>query len=268
MNTLERLDLYLLRAGLASSRAKAQALIRDGAIAVNGQIATKPSAKIDPSSDTITRNTSPTDQYVSRGGLKLAHALSRFNISLQGDVVLDIGASTGGFTDCALQHGAAHVLAVDVGTDQLHASLRDDPRVTSIEQCNITNLTPQQMGHLRPTCILCDVSFVSLAHILPHIARLLPAEGFAICLIKPQFEVGPHHVSKAGIVRQPQAHLRALQGVLDQARVNRLYPHNITYSPLGGKQKNIEYLVELRPAQTALHLHLEDLVAEAFRALN
>lgn len=264
----ERIDLYLVQQNLTESRSKAQALIQEGRVLLNGIPCRKASEKINVESDTITIAAPTKKEYVSRGGKKLAHALAEFNIDFTGQIVLDIGASTGGFTDCALQHGAAHVYALDVGTKQLHHSLQNDSRVTSIEQTHAHSLTPQHINGQTPDAIVCDVSFISLTKILPIIATFLPPHGIAICLVKPQFEVGPQEVNKTGIVRKPTAHLKAIQQVIDAAKEQNLFPRKIAHSPLGGKQKNIEYLLLLEQTPTPFNLNLEEFVAQSFQRLN
>lgn len=183
--------------------------------------------------------------YVSRGGLKLEKALREFNISLQGKVVLDIGASTGGFTDCALQHGAQKVIAVDVGYGQLAWKLRQDPRVINMERTNVRYLQPEQLPEL-PEVITVDVSFISLALVLPVAAELLKTGGIIIALVKPQFEAGREKVGKRGVVRDPQVHREVLQKIISTAQELNLALAGITFSPLKGPEGNIEYLLLLQ----------------------
>lgn len=238
----ERLDVLLVNRGLASSREKARANIMAGMVVVNGRRLDKPGTFVDPKAEIKIVGTAL--PYVSRGGLKLAKALAVFNIDLTGKVVVDIGASTGGFTDCALKHGAAKVFAIDVGYGQLAWSLRNDPRVVLLERTNIRYVTLADLDEAADV-ITIDVSFISLQKVLPVAAALLKPQGQIIALIKPQFEAGREKVGKKGVVRDPQVHLAVICEVIDAARAQALVPAGLTFSPIRGSEGNIEYLLWL-----------------------
>lgn len=234
-----RLDHYLVTAGLVDSRTVAQRLIAAKEVLVNGRVITKPAFDVgDGGGLSIVVQTLPT--YVSRGGEKLAAALNQFQITCL-DEVLDIGASTGGFTDCALQHGALHVTAVDVGHDQLHARLRNDPHVTSIEGVNIREFDWSSLV-TTPNLVTVDVSFISLGHVFAYLASQ-NYQSDIIALIKPQFELTPADLDKHGVVRSPEQHLQALLNVCTKANQNHFSLINLIYSPIRGeKSGNIEFL--------------------------
>jgi 23S rRNA (cytidine1920-2'-O)/16S rRNA (cytidine1409-2'-O)-methyltransferase len=238
-----RLDLALVSTGLAPSREKAQALILAGNVFVNGTSITKASHPCPP--DALITLRSP-ERYVSRGGYKLEAALSHFHIDLSAARVLDIGASTGGFTDCALQHGAASVTALDVGKNQIAWRIRQDPRVTLIEKFNARHLSPQSLPQpFTPfDAILMDVSFISQTLIWPTLSPLIRPEGSIITLIKPQFEAGPQDVSPGGIVRDPTVIDRVLHTITDFiSTLNAFHIHGTIPSPILGRQGNQEYLL-------------------------
>lgn len=234
----QRIDRLLVDRGLAESREKSQALIMAGQVLVNGQKAQK-AGQLVPEDALLEVLSRPL--YVSRGGLKLAAALERFAVSPQGKVCLDVGASTGGFTDCLLQAGAARVHAVDVGAGQLDWKLRNDPRVILHEGLNARHLTFDQIGELA-SVLVCDVSFISVTMILPNAAALLESEGEMIVLVKPQFEVGKGQVGTGGIVRDPALHESACQRV--EAAVHSLgYRTELMESPVLGAEGNKEFLL-------------------------
>jgi len=236
-----RLDLLLVQKGLAESREKARALIMAGLVEVDQVAANKPGHLVAPLSTLSIKKTLP---YVSRGGLKLEAALDRFSVDVKDRVLLDVGASTGGFTDCLLQRGAKKVVAVDVGYGQFHWKLRQDPRVVLLEKTNIRNLAPGTVKEDLDGAVI-DVSFISLKLALPAASRLLKPQAFAIVLVKPQFEVGKGQVGKGGVVRDPALH----QEVLDSLcaffgevgwKVEGQIP-----SPVLGPKGNKEFLVYL-----------------------
>lgn len=233
-----RLDRLLVERGLAESREKAQALIMAGEVLVNGQKAAKPGHTVaeDAAVEVLAR-----PPYVSRGGLKLAGALQRFAIDPAGKVCLDIGASTGGFTDALLQAGAARVHAVDVGTNQLVWSLRTDPRVVVHENVNARELSFEEIGE-PVDLIVCDVSFISVTLILPAVVPLLRPDGQMVILIKPQFEAGKGQVGKGGIVRDPAVHQAACDRVR-QAVEQFGFTTEIMDSPILGAEGNREFLL-------------------------
>jgi 23S rRNA (cytidine1920-2'-O)/16S rRNA (cytidine1409-2'-O)-methyltransferase len=236
-----RLDLLVVERGLADSREKARALILAGQVLVNGHKADKAGANIDSGAN-IELLAQP--RYVGRGGLKLEAALDHFGLSPTGKICLDIGSSTGGFTDCLLQRGAARVYAIDVGTGQLDWKLRNDPRVIVQEQVNARYLTRQQVPE--PIALaVCDVSFISITMILPAVAALLSSDAEMVILVKPQFELDRDQVGKGGIIRDPALHQQACQRV--EKAVESLGFHGaIIPSPILGAEGNREFLLYAR----------------------
>jgi 23S rRNA (cytidine1920-2'-O)/16S rRNA (cytidine1409-2'-O)-methyltransferase len=237
----QRLDRLLVERGLAESREKAQALIMAGAVLVDGQKALKPGHAIDTASQIAVTGKAP---FVSRGGIKLAAALEEFGIDVAGRVCLDVGSSTGGFTDCLLQRGAGRVHAVDVGAGQLDWKLRNDARVMVHEGINARHLRFEDIGELVDLATF-DVSFISVTLILPVVAPILRPEGCMVILIKPQFEVGKGQVGKGGIVRSPELHREACVRV--ESAVKRLgFETSIMQSPITGAEGNQEFLLYAR----------------------
>ena len=238
----ERLDLLLTEKSLCESRTKAQAVIMEGLVFVDGQRVDKPGTAVSTQSNIEIRgNTCP---FVSRGGLKLEKALRFFGVSPEGYVCSDSGASTGGFTDCLLQKGASKVFAIDVGYGQLAWSIRSDPRVVVMERTNIRNVTPEMLGEPLDLSVV-DVSFISLKLVLPVIKTLLQPDGQVLCLIKPQFEAGKDKVGKKGVVREIETHIEVLDTFLETARGLGFTVINLTYSPVKGPEGNIEFLGHL-----------------------
>ncbi len=264
----------LVEQGLAPSREKARAMIMAGQVYDGTKRIDKAGEKVDTSCFLQIKGQSL--PYVSRGGYKLAKALEVFPIDLTGKTMLDIGASTGGFTDCALQNGAAKVYAVDVGYGQLDWKLRQDPRVIVREKTNARYLTSEELGE-KIDFVTIDVSFISLDKILPVLQPLLTAAGEGIALIKPQFEAGREQVGKKGVVRNPAAHETVLDKVLGQLPQQGLRAYGLTYSPIKGPEGNIEYLLwfgreesdESRQQETAgaALFQTAALVKEAFTVL-
>jgi 23S rRNA (cytidine1920-2'-O)/16S rRNA (cytidine1409-2'-O)-methyltransferase len=239
----QRLDLLLVARGLAPSRERARSLILAGQVRVDGSPAVKAGTAVDEAADIVLDT--PDHPYVSRGGLKLAHALDAFDIAAEGRTALDIGASTGGFTDVLLQRGARHVVALDVGHGQLDWRLRTDPRVTVREHVNARFLTPADLP--APFDIVTiDVSFISLRHILPAVAALLATSGDAVALVKPQFEAGREEVQSGGLVLDPSVHARVLEAVKEAGRAVGLEPVHETPSPITGATGNQEFLMHFR----------------------
>ncbi len=238
----ERLDVLLVEKGLVSSRERAKASIMAGLVFVNGQKIDKAGTLV--ASDALFEVRGDSIGYVSRGGLKLAKALEVFSIHLQGKIMADIGASTGGFTDCALKNGAIRVYAIDVGYGQLAWSLRTDERVVNMERTNIRNVTVEMLGELL-NFISIDVSFISLSKVLPVAKSLLNMDGEIVALIKPQFEAGRDKVGKKGVVKDPDVHLEVITKVIDLAKQLGFSILNLTYSPVKGPEGNIEYLLHL-----------------------
>ena len=239
----ERLDVLLVKQGFAPSREKAKAILMSGIVYVDGQKEDKAGTMFDPEKIKIEvrGNTLP---YVSRGGLKLEKALQVFPIDLQGKTCLDIGASTGGFTDCMLQNGAEKVFAVDVGHGQLDWKLRNDPRVVCMEKTNIRYVTPDQIEEPVEFASI-DVSFISLTKVLGPVKELLTGNGEIVCLIKPQFEAGREKVGKKGVVRDKNVHKEVIHMVMEYAQSIGFTLCNLEFSPIKGPEGNIEYLLHL-----------------------
>lgn len=238
----ERLDILVARRQLAESREKAKALIMAGEIFVDGQREDKPGATFEDTVEIVHHGHAL--PYVSRGGLKLEKAMKNFGVELAGKVCMDVGASTGGFTDCMLQNGAVRVYAVDVGYGQLAWKLRQDPRVVCMEKTNIRYLTPDQVPEPADFASI-DVSFISLTKVLEPVRQLLTASGEVVCLIKPQFEAGREKVGKKGVVRDPDTHLEVIKRVAAYAESIGFVLRNLDYSPIRGPEGNIEYLLYL-----------------------
>ena len=241
-----RLDTLLVDRGLAASRERARALILAGNVRVNGQAASKAGTPVPADAEVIVA--APDHPYVGRGGLKLAHALDTFAIPVIGRTALDIGASTGGFTDVLLQRGAARVVSLDVGHGQLDWKIRNDPRVDVIERKNARRLTLADLppGRAPFQIVTIDVSFISLRLILPVVPALVDAGADVIALVKPQFEAGRAEVGKGGIVRDPAVHARVLEEVAVAADALGLRRAGTTESPIAGMEGNREYLLHLQ----------------------
>ena len=241
-----RLDTLLVTRGLVESRARARALILAGKVAVAGQPAAKAGSLI--SDDATITVTAPEHPWVSRGGLKLAHALDVFGIDVSGRLGVDIGASTGGFTDVLLERGCVRVIAVDVGHGQLHWRLRSDARVTVLEGVNARHLSAADLPDLGDgaTIVTIDVSFISLRHILPVVPAILAPGGDVVALVKPQFEAGRDLVGPGGIVSDPAVHARVTEEIAAAAAGVGLAPAGMTESPITGAEGNREFLLHLR----------------------
>lgn len=255
-----RLDMLLVSRGLVSGRDRAKELIAQGNVLVNGKPAVKGAQKYD--SDVSLEILHDAAHFVSRAAHKLDGALQFFCIDLNGKIVLDVGASTGGFTQCALERGARHVYAVDVGTGQLAAALRGDQRVSNLEQTDIRLLSPERLPEV-PDFAACDVSFISLRLVLPSIAALLSPAGEAVVLIKPQFEAGRADVGRGGLVKDPKVHLRVLRETVETFKLNGFTVAGLTVSPICGGDGNIEYLAWLRRDGEERLPDLEKLVKQA-----
>lgn len=239
----KRLDLLLVEEGLASTREQARALIMAGSVAVDGQILDKPGVKVDEGAQVVV---AAAPKYVSRGGTKLERALDAFQLDVSGRVVVDVGASTGGFTDCLLQRGAARVYAVDVGYGQLDWRLRSNPRVVVMERVNARYLSslpePADLATV-------DVSFISVRLILPAIARLLRPGGQMVVLVKPQFEAGRSQVGKGGVVRDPEVHRSVLRELVEWGDREGYGVRRVTVSPIRGPAGNVEFLALVVPGE-------------------
>lgn len=251
----ERLDVLLVREGLAESREKAKAVIMSGCVYVNDQKEDKAGAMFDPEKAKLeVRGT--TLKYVSRGGLKLEKAIDRFGVALEGKICMDIGASTGGFTDCMLQNGALKVYSVDVGHGQLAWKLRNDARVVCMEKTNFRYMVKEDIGEELDFASV-DVSFISLDKILGPAYSLLKPEAQMVCLIKPQFEAGREKVGKKGVVREPAVHREVIERVFAFTLEKGFKILHLDFSPIRGPEGNIEYL---------MHIYKSEPVSELFNA--
>lgn len=242
MQEKQRIDILMVEKGLVSSRERAQAEIMAGNVFVNGQRADKAGEKYNVQVNVEVRGEAI--PYVSRGGLKLEKALASFNINLDGKVCIDIGASTGGFTDCMLKNGAQKVYAIDVGYGQLAWKLRQDSRVVCMDRTNIRYVKPENIGEPADFASI-DVSFISLIKVLPAVKQLLKENGEIVCLVKPQFEAGREKVGKKGVVRDKETHEEVLRKVIDFSIKEGFSIVNLDYSPIKGPEGNIEYLLYL-----------------------
>ena len=267
----KRLDLLMVERALAPSREKAKAYIMSGDVYVDGQKEDKAGTMFKETVKIEVRgNTLP---YVSRGGLKLEKAMNNFGVTLDGKVCMDVGASTGGFTDCMLQNGAVKVYSIDVGYGQLDWKLRNDPRVVCMEKTNIRYVLPEDLEESAQFSSI-DVSFISLTKVLLPVRNLLTEEGEIVCLIKPQFEAGREKVGKKGVVRDPAVHLEVIEKVIAYASTISMEPCHLSFSPIKGPEGNIEYLLHLkkRPEdeviQSSLEVTPETVVQEAHSQLD
>ncbi len=261
----KRLDVLLVERGLAESRHKAQALIMAGQVYIGERKCDKAGLAVEESAQPEVRGQAL--RYVSRGGLKLEKAMAEFPIDLGGKIAADIGASTGGFTDCMLQNGAAKVYAVDVGYGQLAWSLRSDPRVVCLERTNARYLTSEQIPELLSFASI-DVSFISLGLILPALRPFMENGGQAVSLVKPQFEAGREKVGKKGVIRDPAIHLEVLEQFLRHADAADFAVKGMTFSPIRGPEGNIEYLAFLKAGRgEPFSGDLAELVARSHQAL-
>ena len=248
----KRLDILLVEKGLAESREKAKTIIMSGIVYVDGEKEDKAGSTFPEEADIEVRG--KTLRYVSRGGLKLEKAMTSFPIELKGKVCMDVGASTGGFTDCMLQNGAVKVYSVDVGHGQLAWSLRNDPRVVCMEKTNIRYVKPEDIEE--PVSFASvDVSFISLSKVLPPLRELMTEDAECVCLIKPQFEAGREKVGKKGVVREKSTHIEVIENVLEFTKNSGFEVLGLDYSPIKGPEGNIEYLMYIR--KTAEHDSLE-----------
>lgn len=262
----QRLDLLLFSRGLAPSREKAKTLIMSGIVYVNGQKEDKAGTAFLDVPETQIEVRGHALPYVSRGGLKLEKAVKTFGLSFPGFVCMDIGASTGGFTDCMLQNGAARVFAVDVGHGQLDWKLREDPRVVCMEKTNIRYVTPADIGGEVLDFASVDVSFISLDKVLPAAYPLLKNGGHMVCLIKPQFEAGREQVGKKGVVRDKKVHEEVIRKILHLSAETGFDILGLTYSPIRGPEGNIEYLIYLQKREKAIQTGESCTSAEERRA--
>ena len=261
----KRLDMMLVERALAPSREKAKAYIMAGQVYVDGQKEDKAGSMFAETVKVEVRgNTLP---YVSRGGLKLEKAMNEFDVTLEGKVCMDVGASTGGFTDCMLQNGGVKVYSIDVGYGQLDWKLRNDPRVVCMEKTNIRYVVPEDIQE-KPAFSSIDVSFISLTKVLMPIRDYLTDKGQIVALIKPQFEAGREKVGKKGVVREKSTHIEVVTMILDYASTHGFHVLDLTFSPIKGPEGNIEYLVQLEkceePGDINEKIQIEKIVDEAF----
>lgn len=265
----ERLDILLVNRSLAPSREKAKAMIMAGNVFVENEREDKPGTKF--GENVIIEIHGKTLPYVSRGGLKLEKAIKSFDIELEGLICMDIGASTGGFTDCMLQNGASKVYSVDVGYGQFDWKLRNDNRVVCMEKTNIRYVKPEDIDDVLDFAS-CDVSFISLSKVLPAAYSLLRDEGEMVCLIKPQFEAGKDKVGKKGVVRDPKVHLEVIENVLDFTNESGFNIIDVDYSPIKGPEGNIEYLMYIKKCNESrdwrIDIDADSIVSMAHQSLD
>ena len=257
-----RADVLIVQKGLAKSREQAKRMIMAGDAIAGTMRIDKPGELLDADAEIRIKENSI--KYVSRGGYKLEKILDTFDIDLQDKIAMDIGSSTGGFTDCMLQHGAKKVYAIDVGYNQLAYSLRIDERVVVMEK---TNFRTMDVGIIneRIDFISIDVSFISLKHIFPNASKLISDTGYICALIKPQFEAGKEKVGKKGVVRDEKVHEEVIENVLGLAKEEGLYPVKLTYSPIRGQEGNIEFLVLLQKENSEYNFDIKEIVKEAHK---
>lgn len=262
MNKKARIDLLLVERGFFETREKAKRNIMAGLVLVNNEKIYKPGEMVDINKEiTIKGNICP---FVSRGGYKLEKALKAFNIDLKGKIMVDIGASTGGFTDCALQNGANLVYAIDVGYNQLDWKIRTHPQVITIEKCNFRYATIDLFTNGLPQFASIDVSFISLRLILPVLKTILEKNGEVVALIKPQFEAGRTLVGKNGIIRDKTVHIMVIKDIISFCETNLYQVLNLTYSPIKGSEGNIEFLLHLKNNyENKSNLEIENIVTLA-----
>ena len=263
-----RLDNAVVNGGVAESREKAKALIMSGIVYVNNQKSDKPGASVKPNDIIEVRG--ETLKYVSRGGLKLEKAVNSFSLSLKDAICADIGASTGGFTDCMLQNGASKVYAIDVGYGQLAWKLRTDSRVVNLERTNFRYVTEEQIPDKLDFASV-DVSFISLSHIFPVMRNLLKENGRSVCLIKPQFEAGRENVGTKGVVRDRSVHIAVINKIIGLLSENKFSLLGLDFSPIRGPEGNIEYLCYIEKSDTPesrCNVTAEEVVDASYSAFN
>lgn len=263
----KRLDVLLVEQGLADSREKAKAIIMSGIVYVDNNKEDKAGTTFEETARIEVRGN--TLKYVSRGGLKLEKVMNNFGVTLEGKVCMDVGASTGGFTDCMLQNGAVKVYSVDVGHGQLAWKLRNDERVVCMEKTNIRYVTPDDIDDVIEFASI-DVSFISLTKVLPAVRELMTPGGEIVCLIKPQFEAGREKVGKKGVVRELSTHIEVVQMIVDYARANGFRTLHLSYSPIKGPEGNIEYLLHITKDESRENeeFDIRALVEESHSALS
>ena len=263
----KRLDILMVERSLATAREKAKELIKNGQVSVNDKICNKPSAEVDETADI--KISGEVLRYVSRGGLKLEKAILNFNIDIKNKICADIGASTGGFTDCMLQNNALKVFAVDVGHSQLHKSLAENEKVVNLEGVNVRNLSFDDID-CKVDFISVDVSFISLKLVLSVLNKFLSDNtGEMICLIKPQFEAGKKAVGKKGVVKSDKIHKEVIASVIEAVKGNGYSVKGLTFSPVKGPEGNIEYLLYLSHGiNRSIDIDINTIVREAFKSFS
>ena len=266
----ERLDVLLVQQGLANSRELAKAYILAGNVYVDGQKEDKAGTKVAVTANLEVQGSQM--KYVSRGGYKLEKAINEFGVQLEGKICLDIGASTGGFTDCMLQNGASKVYAIDVGYGQFAWKLRNDERVVCLEKTNVRYVTHEQVPDVGDFASI-DVSFISLTKVLPAVLGVLGSKGQLVCLIKPQFEAGREKVGKKGVVRDINVHREVIEMIVNYVRAQNLGILALDFSPIKGPEGNIEYLIYLDKSQSGMSeeevaARLEEVVSESHKILS
>jgi len=257
----ERLDVLLVKKGFLPTREKAKRAIMAGLVIVDDKRIDKAGTLVED--EASIRLKGDTLKYVSRGGLKLEKAIKVFEIDMQEKFVLDVGASTGGFTDCALQNGAQYVYSVDVGTNQLDWKLRQNSSVKSLENMHIKNLKKEDLDNNKVDIIVIDVSFISLTKVLSYLSQFLKEDGKLIALIKPQFEVGRENIDKGGIVKDFEKHKMAISQVIGEANENKLYLKGLDISPITGTKGNKEYISYFSKENKNIEVDLEVLIKSA-----
>jgi len=258
----ERLDVLLVQKGFFPTREKAKRAVMAGLVIVNEQKIEKAGTQIKIDEEPNIRIKGQIMPYASRGGLKLEKAIKEFGLKFEGKKVLDVGSSTGGFTDCSLQHGAEYVYAVDVGTNQLDWKLRNDERVLSLENMHIKNLTLEDLQENKVDYIVMDVSFISITKVLEHLVKFMKPEAKIMALIKPQFEVGRENIEKGGIVKNLSKHKMAIENVVANANKNGLHLERLDYSPITGGKGNVEYISLLSLEGGNNEINIDEIIEE------
>ncbi|MGL4988717.1 MAG: TlyA family RNA methyltransferase [Cetobacterium sp.] len=256
----ERIDVLLVEKGFYETREKAKRAIMAGLVIVNDKKIDKPGTSIRIDDEPIIRVKGDACKYVSRGGMKLEKAIDVFNLNLENKIVLDVGSSTGGFTDCSLQNGATFVYAVDVGTNQLDWKLRKDERVKSLENTHIKDLELSDLNNQKVDYIVMDVSFISITKVIEHLIKFFKDETKLMALIKPQFEVGKENIEKGGIVKDSKKHIMAIEMVIEEAKKSGLRLKALDFSPITGTKGNVEYISIFELGEEDSHINIESVV--------
>lgn len=260
-----RLDKYLVEENYFNTREKAAFAIKKGCVSINGFCVKKPSYIVNSETDQITISEDNLLKYVSRGGLKLEKAIFDFNLDFNEKTVLDIGSSTGGFTDCALQNGACHVTAIDVGSNQLDSKLRLNNKISLFENTDFREVKSNQLLHRTYDFVLADVSFISVQKIFPFILQYLEKSSSFVCLIKPQFEAGKDHIGHDGIVKSIDVHIKIIESLKHESELHGLYLNHLSYAPIHFKKKNIEYLAIFNSTKNPDQFNIKSIVYSAFK---